>query len=128
MKTINVLFILTLGFCSGNSFAQSPEAKGLQIAKAADQADRGFESTTVNLKMILRNKRGQESTRLMTNQTLELTEDGDKSLIVFNSPRDVKGTATLTYTHKEGSDDQWLYLPSIARVKRISSDNKSGPF
>ncbi|MEM6723099.1 MAG: outer membrane lipoprotein-sorting protein, partial [Bacteroidota bacterium] len=128
MKTIKFVVVLALGLLSGISFAQSPEAKGLQIAQAADKADEGFESTTVNLKMVLRNKRGQESTRLMTNQTLELTEDGDKSMIVFNSPRDVKGTATLTYTHKEGSDDQWLYLPSIARVKRISSDNKSGPF
>lgn len=110
------------------SQAQDAASRGLEIAKAAEQADRGFESTSVELEMTLRNKRGQESTRLMTNQTLELDVDGDKSLIVFNSPRDVKGTATLTYTHKEGSDDQWLYLPSIARVKRISSDNKSGPF
>ncbi len=78
--------------------------------------------------MVLRNKHGQESERFMENRTLELTEDGDKSLIVFNSPKDVAGTATLTFTHKVGSDDQWLYLPAIKRVKRISSDNKSGPF
>ncbi|MCH9021264.1 MAG: outer membrane lipoprotein-sorting protein [Planctomycetes bacterium] len=25
-------------------------------------------------------------------------------------------------------DDQWLYLPALKRVKRISSNNKSGPF
>ena len=25
-------------------------------------------------------------------------------------------------------DEQWLYLPSLKRVKRISSKNKSGPF
>ena len=64
----------------------------------------------------------------MKNKTLEGTTDGDKSLIIFEKPRDVKGTATLTFTHKEGSDDQWLYLPAIKRVKRISSNNKSGPF
>lgn len=110
------------------SAAQDAATRGLEIAKAADQADLGFESSKVNLTMILTNRHGQESTRDMSTLTLELTEDGDKSLIVFNSPRDVKGTSTLTYTHKEGSDDQWLYLPSIKRVKRISSDNKSGPF
>lgn len=108
--------------------AQTPEQKGLAIAQKADEADRGFESSQVSLKMILTNKNGQESERLLENKTLELHEDGDKSLIVFNSPRDVEGTATLTFTHKETSDDQWLYLPSIKRVKRISSDNKSGPF
>ncbi len=110
------------------SIAQTPEEKGLQVAKAAEEADLGFGSSTVELKMTLKNKNGQTSERFLETQTLELTEDGDKSLIVFNSPKDVKGTATLTFTHKVGSDDQWLFLPSIARVKRISSNNKSGPF
>lgn len=107
---------------------QSAETRGLEIAKAAEQADLGFNSSTVNLKMTLKNKNGQTSERSLTTKTLELTEDGDKSLIVFNSPKDVKGTSTLTFTHKVGSDDQWLFLPSIKRVKRISSNNKSGPF
>ncbi|WP_035092091.1 outer membrane lipoprotein-sorting protein [Aquimarina macrocephali] len=108
--------------------AQNAEERGLQIAKAADQADQGFNSTIVNLKMTLKNKNGQTSERLLITRTLEQTTDGDKSLIVFNSPKDVKGTSTLTFTHKIGADDQWLFLPSIKRVKRISSNNKSGPF
>lgn len=108
--------------------AQSPEERGLQIAKAAEKADEGFVSSIVSLKMTLKNKNGQTSERLLMTKTLELTEDGDKSLIVFNSPKDVKGTSTLTFTHKIGADDQWLFLPSIKRVKRISSNNKSGPF
>ncbi|EZH72695.1 membrane protein [Aquimarina atlantica] len=108
--------------------AQNAEERGLQIAKAADQADQGFNSSIVNLKMTLKNKNGQTSERLLITRTLEQTTDGDKSLIVFNSPKDVKGTSTLTFTHKIGADDQWLFLPSIKRVKRISSNNKSGPF
>lgn len=108
--------------------AQTAEERGIEIAKAAELADEGFQSSTVNLKMTLKNKNGQVSERSLTTKTLELTEDGDKSLIVFNSPKDVKGTSTLTFTHKVGADDQWLFLPSIQRVKRISSSNKSGPF
>ena len=123
-----ILGIVILGSLAFSATAQTPEERGLEIAEKADQADRGFESSEVNLRMVLRNKQGQESERLMENRTLELTDDGDKSLIVFKSPPDVDGTATLTYTHKTGPDDQWLYLPAIKRVKRISSDNKSGPF
>ncbi|WP_353777257.1 outer membrane lipoprotein-sorting protein [Winogradskyella sp. 3972H.M.0a.05] len=122
-----IAFIIALSTALGIN-AQSAEERGLEVAKAAEQADLGFGSSTVNLKMILKNKNGQTSERLLTTKTLELTEDGDKSLIVFNSPKDVKGTSTLTFTHKVGSDDQWLFLPSIKRVKRISSNNKSGPF
>ena len=54
--------------------------------------------------------------------------DGDKSLTVFDHPRDVKGTAFLSYSHATRPDDQWLYLPALKRVKRIASKNKSGPF
>ena len=102
--------------------------KGLEIATKAVEADKGFGSVGVSLKMVLKNKNGQISERTLENKIFELDEDGDKSLIVFTSPNDIKGTATLTFTHKVGSDDQWLFLPAIQRTKRISSSNKSGPF
>lgn len=129
MKTLSfVLSTIALIFAISNINGQTPQEKGLEIAKAGDLADQGFQDYTVELTMTLKNKNGQTSTRYLNNQTIEKTEDGDWSLITFNSPKDVKGTATLTYTHKVGPDDQWLYLPSIKRVKRISSNNKSGPF
>lgn len=124
MKKIQFLLVAYL-FSLSFVFAQN---KGLEIAKKAEKADLGFKDSKVKLKMVLRNKQGQESTRYMVNKTLEQTKDGDKSMIIFNSPKDVKGTAVLTFTHKKGADDQWLYLPAVKRVKRISSSNKSGPF
>jgi hypothetical protein len=78
--------------------------------------------------MVLRNKQGEESTRVIRVRTLEQQDDGDKSLTIFDEPADVKGTNFLSFTHKSGPDDQWLYLPALKRVKRISSRNKSGPF
>jgi len=78
--------------------------------------------------MILRNKQGQESTREIRSKTLEVDGDGDKTMIIFDAPGDVRGTALLSFTHKAGPDDQWIYLPALKRVKRIASDNKSGPF
>jgi hypothetical protein len=78
--------------------------------------------------MVLRNKHGQQTERNMRVRTLEQADDGDKSLIIFDNPGDVKGTAFLSFTHKQDTDDQWLYLPALKRVKRIASSNKSGPF
>ena len=43
-------------------------------------------------------------------------------------PRDVRGTALLIHGRVAGPDDQWLYLPALKRVKRISSSNQSGSF
>ncbi|MCP5368212.1 MAG: outer membrane lipoprotein-sorting protein [Hyphomicrobiales bacterium] len=110
------------------ALAETPEEKGLRIAKEADVSDAGFADFTANGKMILRNKQGKESTREFKGWTLEVSDDGDKSMNMFTEPRDVKGTALLTWNHKQGDDDQWLYLPVLKRVKRISSSNKTGSY
>ncbi len=78
--------------------------------------------------MILLNRQGESSQRKIRSKALEIQGDGDKSLTIFDTPRDLKGTAFLTFSHIHGADDQWLYLPALKRVKRISSRNKSGPF
>ena len=123
--------LLAVSLISGMVGAADTEqamARGLEIAREAELRDTGFENYTADLTMVLRNRHGQESERALSTRILELTEDGDKSLIVFSSPADVDGTALLTFSHKTGDDDQWLYLPALKRVKRISSSNKSGPF
>ena len=108
--------------------AQTPEEKGLAIATEVDNRDKGWGDFQANMEMLLRNRHGEESLRKMRVKSLEVENDGDKTLIVFDEPRDVKGTALLTYSHKVKDDDQWLYLPALKRVKRIASRNKSGPF
>lgn len=125
-KTLLALTLITpLAFAAS---AQSPEERGLEIATEADQRDAGWGDSTSTLTMTLRNKQGQESTREMRSRALEVADDGDKSMIIFDEPKDVRGTALLTFSHKSGDDDQWLYLPALKRTKRIASRNKSGPF
>ncbi|MBI1213472.1 MAG: outer membrane lipoprotein-sorting protein [Alphaproteobacteria bacterium] len=110
--------------------AESPEEKGLMIAKEAQRRDEGWVDSKVDAKMVLENKQGEKSERNMRIRALEVTSDvdGDKSLVYFLSPPDVQGTALLSFTHFTASDDQWLYLPALKRVKRIASANKSGSF
>lgn len=117
-----------LSLTTGLVWAQTAEERGLEIAVEADRRDTGFGDLEVEMGMLLRNSQGEESQRYMRSRIMEVDGDGDKSMIVFDQPRDVEGTALLTYTHKSGPDDQWLYLPALKRVKRIASRNKSGPF
>jgi len=106
----------------------TPEEKGLQIAKEADVRNTGWKDQQASLTMILKNRHGQKTTRAIRSKSLEMENDGDKGLSIFDTPKDVKGTAFLSFTHAIKPDDQWLYLPALKRVKRISSNNKSGPF
>ena len=108
--------------------AADPAQRGLEIAQEGDRRDTGFKDSKADLTMLLKNRNGDESLRHIRIRTLEVEGDGDKSMSIFDKPFDVKGTAFLSYSHKSGSDDQWLYLPALKRVKRIASRNKSGSF
>lgn len=128
MRRMLLLPLLALSLLSGELSAATTQEKGLAIATEADRRDSGFEDFTADMTMILRNRQGDQSVRAIRSRTLEVKNDGDKSLAIFDEPADVKGTAFLSYTHATQPDDQWLYLPALKRVKRISSSNKSGPF
>ncbi|MBX2854544.1 MAG: outer membrane lipoprotein-sorting protein [Rhodobacteraceae bacterium] len=115
----------------GTARAETPEEKGLAIAVEADKRDLGWSDIRVDGEMVLRDASGRESRRTYENLFLEVpaSELGDKSIIVFDSPRDIRGTGLLTHAEIEPKDDnQWLYLPAIKRVKRISSSNRTGKF
>ena len=99
----------------------------LNVAINADKVMRGYKDASSSMKMTLINSSGDTSIRTMKMQILE-KPDGDKSLMTFLTPRDVKGTKFLSYEHINKDDDQWLYLPALKRVKRIASRNKSGSF
>jgi len=108
--------------------AVTAQQQGLAISKENKRRDLGWGDSTADMLMLLKNQQGQQSTREIKIKSLENEHDGDKSLSIFNKPRDVKGTTFLSFSHTTGPDDQWLYLPALKRVKRISSKNKSGPF
>jgi hypothetical protein len=123
------LFI-ALSFSAHLHANEDLEKKGHDIAARSDRTDRGFSDSTVKLSMVLRNAAGKESSRSLEIKTFEVQNEniGDKSLVIFDSPRDIKGTALLSHAQILDPDDQWLFLPALKRVKRISSTNKSGPF
>ena len=130
LKFIPMLLTATVILVHSYVYATTttPEEKGLNIVIEADKRDSGYGDSRADLNMILRTKNGRQTTRIMRNKILEQAGDGDKSLIIFDNPQDVRGSAFLSFTHKRGNDDQWLYLPALKRVKRIASSNKSGPF
>jgi len=121
------IFVLSLS-CPFTSQAQTAEEKGYAIASQADMLDTGFGDLTASLRMVLISRHGDNTVRKMRARFLEVPNDGDKSLLIFDNPRDVAGTAMLTHSHKSKDDEQWLYLPALRRIKRISATSKAGPF
>ena len=135
---LSVAFAITIATAGTPALGNDPTArgdtpeaqKGYDISARADRTDAGFGDSRVSARMVLTNRAGQQTVREFSFQTLEKENEdvGDKSLVVFDSPRDVEGTALLSHAKILDADDQWLYLPALKRVKRISSKNKSGAF
>lgn len=125
---VALLAIGTSTLVNANQVSGNETNKGLWVAQQIDNRDSGFVNQTSSTEMLLSNRQNQKSKRDLRIKILEVHGDGDKSMIVFDTPMDVKGTAFLSFSHSTTADDQWLYLPSLKRVKRISSSNKSGPF
>lgn len=125
---LKYLLLFMISLYTITVMAETPEKQGLRIMEEREARNLGFIDSTADMLMTLKNKEGQTSIRKLYSKVLEVQDDGDKSLLRFESPVDLKGTALLTFSHGLEPDDQWLYLPAFKRVKRINSRNKSGPF
>ncbi len=115
--------ILATAFFTVTLTAQSAQ----EVAKRSFEKISGYQSSISETTMILKNAQGATNTRKMRIKKRE-GKDGDKSLIVFLYPKDIQDTKLLSYEQIGKDDKQWLYLPALRRVKRISSCNKSGSF
>ncbi len=124
-------FFVAVCSCAADTsglLAGSADEVGARIAAEARERQKNFGNFTAKLTMTLRNRQGRETTRQIRLKVLEMDNDGDRTLFVFDRPRDVKGTAFLIHAHKEEPDQQWLWLPALKRVKGIISSKQSGSF
>ena len=110
---------------AGGSLAQD---RGLAIMEEQRRINSGYRDELVQYKMILINAKGERSERSLEMRTLEGLDTGDKILLIFQDPPDVRGTTLLTHENRAGDDDQWLYLPALRRARRIASSNRSSSF
>jgi outer membrane lipoprotein-sorting protein len=108
--------------------AQTPEGRGPEIAAEADRRATGFSDLSAELRMVIRGGRGEERTRELTIAVLNVAGGEERTLVRFDSPRDLRGTALLTVTAAEGSNAQWLYMPALRRVNRLAGATRTGSF
>ncbi len=104
-----------------------PARHGLELAEYADRFDTGWTDVYSKAKMTLSTADGQSITREITQMALEGPQ-GNKSLIRFLAPADIRGVTALVHEQANAPDDNWLYLPSSRRVRRISGANRTASF
>jgi hypothetical protein len=87
------------------------------------------EQVTRKLSMELTDRHGKSRLRDTINYR---RYDGEvkKTVILFLAPANVRDTAFLTwdYADPEQEDDQWLYLPALGKVRRVSAADRGDYF
>ncbi|MCP4401881.1 MAG: outer membrane lipoprotein-sorting protein [bacterium] len=108
--------------------AELSEIDARQVAVNNDRQEDGDDATT-DLEMTLINKRGQERKRKVISYRKDYGKD-EKTVMFFKKPADVKDTGFLTWSYDDADtdDEQWLYLPALKKVRRISSSKKADYF
>jgi len=106
----------------------SAETTGLEIMQLVEARDDG-QDLTQKMTQRLIDKRGHVRERHMISFRKDYGVDS-KSVTYFLEPANVRDTAMLTwdYAAESKDDDQWLYLPALKKVRRISSADRGDYF
>ena len=121
---IMIIIIYALLSAAGISVAQ--ELTGKQIVEK--MRDRGAsDSIIMQVRMTITDRRGDNRVRSIISRMKD-SKTGGKTVVTFVKPDDVKGTKFLVIENKTGDDNQFLFMPALGKVRRISSKQKSGKF
>ena len=118
------------------AIAQAPPRSAEAVARGVQDRDTGRDSRmTLRMRLFDRHNRSRE--RVMTLDGLRgrtapgaspSAPEGDRLLIRFTYPNDIRGTAFLVWEHPEADDERFLFLPSLGRVRRIAGTEAQESF
>ncbi len=108
------------------------EMSAYEIIKKSDEVP-SADTSSYKATMTLTNKKGQKRVREVL---MRSKDDGSvtKTVIVFTTPKDVAGVGYLMHEYAKKADgttpesDNWLYMPALKKVRRISGAGKADDF
>lgn len=121
------LLVLLLPALSLLAHAEAP-LTGKDIIDRAKQNASGFKDMTHRVRMVLVDEKGGKSEREMLLKALVEENGTAHSLSIFTAPQREKGIALLSEAKSGEADQQWLYLPSTKRLKRITGASRTSSF
>jgi outer membrane lipoprotein-sorting protein len=85
-------------------------------------------SLTASISLVITEKNGATRKRIISIVSKSYPDGGEKRLIKFLEPADVRGTAMLIYDNNETADEMWIYLPALKKTRRIVTSEKGKSF
>jgi outer membrane lipoprotein-sorting protein len=95
------------------------EQKDNRVSMKPQQDENKFHDFSTNIALTMKDANGHSSYYRMHLGVIEEKRGLQKKLFIVEAPRHLKGTALLIHAHEDRQNEQWLYLNSRRRVKRI---------
>jgi hypothetical protein len=90
------------------------------VAARIDSRDTGRDSRlAMTMRLVDRQGRARERSLVITSLAAAGAR-GDRVLVRFLGPADIRGTGFLVWEHAQREDERFLYLPALGRVRRIA--------
>lgn len=109
----------------------TPEARGAWLARQMEDREQGRDAR-FSMRMRLFDRQNRVRERALTLLALRggagRPTDGDRTLVRFTYPNDIKGTGFLVWEHPAADDERFLYMPSLGRVRRIAGSESQESF
>lgn len=115
----------------GSAAAPSEAAERLSAAEVVERVNDRAEGRTLKRDLTMELISADGSTRTRKATVLRRYNGDTKELVVFfTAPANIAGTAFLTYDYADPAreDDQWMYLPALRKVRRISASDRGDSF
>jgi len=125
-----IIFVV-IAFALTGAFAFAQDAsRPVDAASIVEQSRNRIKADTVSTrsKMVITAKNGSTSERTIDQYTKKDSKGNNRAIIVFQDPASVKGTRFLTIENQGKANDQWIFLPSLGKVRRIAASEGSGSF
>jgi hypothetical protein len=98
------------------------------VSRQVEARDTGRDGR-FQMAMRLFDRQGRVRERALTVTTLRGRNGaGDRVLVRFSAPNDIKGTGFLVWEHDGADDERFLFLPALGRVRRIAGSEKQDSF
>lgn len=125
LRVVVILVLLVL--CAPAAPAADGRATMDQL-RGLEHGERAWDDRRQALSLRIEDPRGGVRERALVMLTRRTTPGEDRTLTVFRSPAELRGTAFLQFAHADSDAEQWLYLPELERVRRITSRARKQSF
>jgi hypothetical protein len=128
MNNVRYGVALLLGLTINLAAPAYADPTGLEIMQRVDNREDGDDlKQQMTQRLIDRN--GNERQRHLVSFRKDFGKD-KKLISFFTEPANIRDTALLTYDYDDPDqdDDQWLYLPALKKVRRISAADRGDYF